>query len=105
VIPAIGPEEFGESENPGVGGAIDISVGMRDDQLQNPLLAQTEMGELIVDDGVDGDGRLRQPVRKRLLASVETMKAIGFELNESGGSHANHAGLRRVSGSRLRPAC
>lgn len=58
MVSPIGPEEFGKSENLGVDGAIG-SFGVRDDQLQHALLPQSKSRELIVDDGVDGYGRLR----------------------------------------------
>src|ERR1700722_8775645 len=104
VVPAIGPEELGESENLGIGGAVRECFGMRDNQLQNTLLARPESRELIEDDGIDGDGCLGQPICQRLLARGEMGETSRLKLNEAGGSHAIHTGLAYLSALRLRPS-
>ena len=47
---------------------------MGHDLFEQALLPQPVGGELVVDDGVDGDRSLRQPVRQGLLARRERPK-------------------------------
>ena len=56
-------------------------------------------GVLVVVDGIDGDGRLRQPVGQRLLPRRELPEAFGFQLDEAGGTDAVH---QRVGGVQAR---
>ena len=73
VIAAIGPEELGEVRDLAQHLRLD-ALRMGHDRFQQPFLPQAEAGDLIVDDGIDGDGRLRQPVRERLFLGVERLK-------------------------------
>jgi len=58
---------------------------MPHDLLQQPFLPQAEGGVLIVVDGVDGDGRLGEPIGEGLFPRRESLEALGLQLNESGG--------------------
>src|SRR5262249_23929801 len=69
----------------------------RDDLLQQTLLAQPESRELVVRDGVDGDGGLSQPVRQRLLLRRKRLKAGRFDPDESKLVDARDQGGRRSS--------
>ena len=57
---------------------------MADDLLEQPLLAQAVGRQLVVDDRIDRNRRLRQPVRQRLLPGVERPEALGLKLDEAG---------------------
>ena len=83
VVAAIGPDELGE--------VLDFAppqrvrgVGMPQDRFQQPLLPQSVNRVLIVIDRIDRDGRLSQPVGKRLLARRELLEALRFQLHEPG---------------------
>ena len=58
------------------------------DRFQQPFLPQAEARVLVVNDGIDGDRRLSQPVRQGLLPAGELLEAIGLELDEAGGADA-----------------
>ena len=72
---------------------------VRDDLLEQPLLADAVRRELIVDDRIDGDRRLRQPVRQRLVPRVELPEALGLELEKP--CVADALDDRAVAGRRL----
>jgi hypothetical protein len=57
---------------------------MRQDFLEQALLLQTVAGELVIDDGVDGDGSLRQPIGQSLFARRKRLEAGRAQLNEGG---------------------
>ena len=57
---------------------------MRDDAFEQALLAQAEARELVVDDRIDGNGGLRQPVGQCLLRVVELREAGRLQLDEAG---------------------
>jgi hypothetical protein len=61
-----------------------IRLGVRHDFFEQTLLPQSVGGELIVNNGIDGDGSLRQPVRQSLLAGRKRLEAGGAQLNECG---------------------
>src|SRR5207249_3744477 len=83
VVAAIGPEEervFAElSER---GGRDAVVVGH--DALEQALFLKSITRELVVDDRVDGDRRLRQPVRQLLLPGGQRRKAGRLNLEEAG---------------------
>jgi len=87
VIPAIGPEEFRVIENLPINGGIYPGLA-GNDRFENRFLTQTEPRKLIVNDGVDGDGRLGQPVGQRLLLRSQAVEAVSLNLQECGGIDA-----------------
>ena len=64
MIAAIRPEE--QREAPDTGRSFDC-----DDPFEQPFLTDAVLRQLVVNDGVDGDRRLCQPVRERLLSRIE----------------------------------
>ena len=93
VIAAIGPEELGVLRDRIAGVRIE-RTGMGHDLLQQPLLAQAVGGQLVVDDGIDRNGRLSQPVSQCLLFRRQLRKAIGLYRHEAGVAHACQQGGR-----------
>ncbi len=91
VIAVVGPEQLGEVEYLAVNSGIDFSL-RRDHCFQNALLLQAEARHLIVDDGIDGDGSLGQPVSQRLLFWRKAGEAVGFHLDDRSAPHAVHQG-------------
>ena len=63
-------------------------VRMRGDGVEDAFLAQAEAGVLVVDDGIDRDRRLRQPVGQDLLARLQGAETFGAHLDEAGGADA-----------------
>jgi hypothetical protein len=57
---------------------------MRQDFFEQALLLQAVAGELVVDDRVDGDGSLRQPIRQCLFARRKRLETGRVQLNEGG---------------------
>src|SRR4030095_9980326 len=101
VVAAVGPEEqrvAADLRERGVGNALRVA----DNRLEQPLLADAERRQLVVDDRIDRDRRLRQPVGQRLLTSIELAKAVGLELQEAGVRDALDQRARALGG-RLRP--
>ena len=47
------------------------AAGLADDLFEQPLLANAVLRQLVVDDRIDRDRRLGQPVGERLLPGVE----------------------------------
>ncbi len=73
-----------------------IPSGVRHDLFEQTLLPQSVGGELIVDDGIDGDGSLGQPVGQGLLSRRKRLKTGRVQLNEGGVADAlndNFAGF------------
>src|SRR6266446_8236177 len=87
MVPAVRPEQFREIENFRVARRID-ALRMCGDSFENPFLAQSESRGLVVDDRVDGDGGLAEPVSQGLLLGRELAEAFRFELDEGGGAGA-----------------
>ncbi len=83
VIAAVGPEQLGEVGDLGQRCRVD-AFRMRHDFFEQTLLLQTVGGELVVNDGVDGDGSLRQPIGQCLLARRQRLEAGRVQLNEGG---------------------
>lgn len=81
MIAAVGPEEFGEFRDLWQHTGID-SLGMRQYFLEETLLLQSIGGKLIVNNRIDGDGSLRQPVGESLLTRREGLKAGRVQLDE-----------------------
>ncbi len=71
----------------------------RDDLFEQPFLADAVRRELIVDDRIDGDRCLGQPVRERLAPRVELAEALGLELEKPCVAHPFDD--RAVAGRRL----
>src|SRR5579864_6871557 len=64
---------------------------MRQDLFQKALLPKTICGRLVVENRVDRNGRLRQPICQGLLACIQRLKAGSAELKECGVADAlNH---------------
>ena len=82
MVAAVAPEEFGVSENVGVYGGVDLRF-FRDQSFEQCFLAESEAGELVENNRVDGDGGLVQPVGEGLLFGCQAVEAFGFELQES----------------------
>src|SRR5205085_10838827 len=59
-----------------------------DNFLKQPLLPDSEARELVVNNGIDGDRSLRQPVAELLLPRGERAKAFGAQLDETRVAHA-----------------
>ena len=89
VIAAIGPEQLGVGVDFREGGGIDAGR-MRHHRFEQVLLAEAEPRLLVVDDGIDRDGGLGEPIGERLFAGREVAEAVGGHLDESGGADALH---------------
>src|SRR5581483_5903678 len=81
VVTFIGPKETREIENLRIDGGIDFRFA-GNHPFQHPLLREAEARFLIVDDGVDGDGGLGEPVSESLLLWRQRIEAAGFNLDE-----------------------
>jgi hypothetical protein len=97
VVPAIGPEEFREAQDLGGDGGV-RTLGMGGDFFEQPFLPQAILRELAVNDGIDGDGGLLQPVGQLLLLGREPLEALGLKLNECRGIHSINQGALAWSG-------
>ena len=82
VISVIAPEEFRELDDLHVRRRID-SFRMRDDQLEDVFLAQAVRRELIVENRIDGDRGVAQPVRELFLFLRQIAEAVRFDANET----------------------
>src|SRR5271154_1102246 len=82
MIAAVGPEELGVVGNSCQRFRVD-AVGMCLDFFEQTLFSQAVGGELIVNNGIDGDRSLGQPVRQSLLPGRERLKAGRVQLDES----------------------
>ena len=87
MIAAVGPEELRVVGNSCARHRID-SLGMRHDLFEHSFLPQTIGGKLIVDDGIDRDRSLCQPIRERLLARRQGLKTRNTQEDEGGITHA-----------------
>ena len=92
MVAAVGPEQQRVLADLRERGGRDAG-GPGHDLFEQPLLAQTERRQLIVDDRIDRDRRLRQPVGERLLTIVELTEAVGLQLDESGVATRSTSGL------------
>ena len=87
VVAFVGPEKHGEIEDRAVDGRVDLRF-VGDNGFEHTFLTQAEAGELVVDDRLDGDGGLLQPVVESLLLRGEAGEALRFNLDECGGVDA-----------------
>src|SRR5271168_4119405 len=70
---------------------------MRNHELENSFLPQPEARKLIVDDGIDCDGSLAQPVGNLLLSRFEVFEAFRLDLEKSSSAGPVHQGLVLLS--------
>ena len=99
VVSFVGPEELGEIRDAAVNRRIDLSF-IRHNGFENALLLQAELRKLIVDDRIERDRALVQPIRKSLLFSREFKEPIRFDLEEGGCPHAIDDGRFSPNGGR-----
>src|SRR5262249_40258146 len=102
VISAIGPEELGEPRNLLMCGRIN-TCRMRHDSFQQTFLAQPVCRKLIVNNRIDCDGSLAQPVREFLLLRSECGKARGMQPQKSGVADTFDNRTLRSRSSRMLP--
>src|SRR5437763_6147734 len=100
VVAFVGPKQFSERHDLGKRLCID-ALWVRDNRVQNALLPRPESRQLFVDDGVDRDGSLAEPIGKFLLMGGERAEAFGFKLDEAGGAHAVHQSVVAYGGALL----
>src|SRR5262249_13911127 len=77
MVAAIGPEHFCEVEDLRVARRVD-AFGVAGDGFENPFLTQPEARGLVVDNRIDGDGGLAEPVSEGLLPGREFAEAFRF---------------------------
>src|SRR5439155_613499 len=94
VVPAVRPEEQREIADLAERGRRDPRRA-RHDLLQQPFFAESEARQLVVDDRIDRDRGLREPVGERLMTRVELVETARLELDESGVADALNDRARR----------
>ena len=103
MVAGVGPEEFRVVSNlPERGGADALRV--RDYGFEYALLPEAESRHLVVDYGVNGDGRLAQVVCENLLSRREVAEALGLDLKYAGRADAldERGAFRLARGARGR---
>jgi hypothetical protein len=82
MVPFIGPEQFCEIRDALVQLGVDFAV-LRHHGLEHIPLAQPKTRKLIVENRIDSNRRLREPISKRLLPRRQVLKATRLYLDES----------------------
>src|SRR5262249_44581559 len=95
VVAAVRPEQKSKITNLAECCRID-RVRSCNNLLEEPLLAYSKPRQLVIDDRVDRDRGLDQPVRQGLLARVELPETIGPKFKETGVADALHDPVGRV---------
>src|SRR5579864_978305 len=103
VVSLIGPEKLGERQNLRRDFGLD-SLRMRHQRFEQPFLAEAVARQLIVNDGIDGNRGLAQPIGQRLLARRQFVETVRFELHEAGRAYALDQRTRRIRALRARRA-
>ena len=95
VVAAVRPEKQGVIPNRPKCCRRDAG-GPGDDFLEQPLLAQPVRRELVINNRIDGNRCLHQPIRQRLMPRVEIPETVGLKLDEPRITNAldNRAGWR-----------